>query len=97
MDCRRSAVCGLRSAVCNTELAVAIDSPALAGELRRALEGERTSILYRLHLGADGQSVEWLSRDEHGRSQASTDEPGSSAWLCFKLWLQSLLVGEHLL
>ena len=78
-------------------MAVAIDSPALAGELRRALASERTNILYRLRLGANGQSVEWLSRDEHGRSQASTDEPGSSAWLRFKLWLQSLLVRVRLL
>jgi putative cardiolipin synthase len=86
-----------RSAVGNTEMALAIDSPALSAELRRALEGERTNIMYRLRLGADGQSIEWLSRDEQGQSQVSTEEPGSSAWLRFTLWLQSLLVEERLL
>jgi putative cardiolipin synthase len=86
-----------RSAVGNTEMAVAIDSPALAAELRLALEGERAALLYRLRLGADGQSVEWLSRDTQGETQVSTEEPGTNAWLRFKLWLQSMLVDERLL
>jgi putative cardiolipin synthase len=86
-----------RSAVGNTEMAVAIDSPALSAELGQALRGERTDILYRLRLGADGQSIEWLYRDEQGLAHVSTEEPGTSAWLRFKLWLQSLLVEERLL
>ncbi len=86
-----------RSAVGNTEMAVAIDSPALTAGLRSALEGERTNMLYRLRLAGDGQSIEWLSRDEQGQVLVSTEEPGTSAWLRFKLWLQSLLVEERLL
>lgn len=78
-------------------MALAIDSPALTAELRRALEGERTSVMYRLRLGADGQGIEWLWHDAQGRSQVSVEEPGSSSWLRFKLRLQSLLVEERLL
>ena len=85
-----------RSAVGNTEMAVAIDSPTLAAELRLALEGERAGLLCRLRLGADRQRVEWLSRDNQGPPQVITEEPGS-AWLSFKLWLQSRLVDERLL
>ena len=86
-----------RSAIGNTELGVAIDSPALAAQFAQLMGGERASTVYRLALQADGQTIEWWSQDEQGRPQVTTDEPGASPWLRFKLWLQALLVDERLL
>jgi putative cardiolipin synthase len=87
-----------RSAVGNTEMSVVIDSPPLVADLVRLSE-ERSQrvMMYRLRLQSDGQTIEWLSRDEQGRVVTTTDEPGSSPWLKLKLWLQSLFVDERLL
>jgi putative cardiolipin synthase len=87
-----------RSAVGNTEMSVVIDSPPLLAELvRLSEEKSQRAMMYRLRLQSDGQTIEWLSRDEQGRVVTTTDEPGSSLWLKLKLWLQSLLVDERLL
>jgi putative cardiolipin synthase len=87
-----------RSAVGNTEMSVVIDSPALVADLvRLGEEKSQRAMMYRLRLQPDGQTIEWLSRDEQGHVQTTTDEPGSSPWLKLKLWLQSLFVDERLL
>jgi len=87
-----------RSAIANTETSVVIDSPPLVAELLRLSESKtQRAMMYRLGLQPDGHTVEWLSRDELGRTVAITDEPGSSIWLRLKLWLQSLFVDERLL
>lgn len=88
-----------RSAIANTEMSVVIDSPALAAAARALAQGNGTTAQasYRLRLQADGQTIEWLGSDAEGRPTVTTDEPGDSPWLRFKLWLQSLLVAEHLL
>ena len=88
-----------RSAVANTEMSVVIDSPPLAAAARQLTQGSGSGAqaTYRLRLQADGQTVEWLGTDAEGRPTVSTDEPGDHPALRLKLWLQSLLVPEHLL
>jgi cardiolipin synthase C len=86
-----------RSAIGNTEMGVAIDSPALAADFAQLMGGERASAGYRLALRPDRQTIEWWSLDAQGRPRATTDEPGASLWLRCKLWLQSSLVAERLL
>lgn len=86
-----------RSAIGNTEMGVVIDSPALTEALLKVMESSSPSTMYKLRLAADGHNVEWLSLDEQGRGSIATEEPGLTAWLRFKLWLQSLFVSERLL
>jgi putative cardiolipin synthase len=87
-----------RSAIANTEMSVVIDSAPLVADLQRlSEERSQRSLMYRLQLQPDGSTIEWIGLDENGRTTATTDEPGSGAWLQLKLWLQSLIVGEHLL
>jgi putative cardiolipin synthase len=86
-----------RSAIGNTELGVAIDSPALAASFGQLMSGERASAGYLLALQPDGQTITWWSLDAQGQPQATTDEPGTTPWLRFKLWLQASLVSERLL
>jgi putative cardiolipin synthase len=86
-----------RSAVGNTEMGVAIDSPALAARFARLMGDDRASSFYRVSLQPDGQTIAWWSLDARGQPQVTTDEPGASPWLRFKLWLQAALVEERLL
>jgi putative cardiolipin synthase len=75
-------------------MGVAIDCPALALEAMRVLAGDGFRSMYRLRLGADGQSLEWLSSGTDGRVQVSTREPHDDLWLRLRLQLQSLFVNE---
>ena len=86
-----------RSSIGNTEMGMVIGSPALGTEIKQLLRGDRLGNLYRLSLLADGSTVQWYRSDGQGSSLSTTDEPGSSPALRFKLWLQSLLVEECLL
>jgi len=101
-----------RSAIANTEMGVVIDSPKLAAQLMGLMgEGEAGGTIgtaagargaasgsqFRLQLRPDSQGVQWAGRDAQGRPTLTTDEPGSSPWLRFKLWLQSLFIAERLL
>lgn len=95
-----------RSAVGNTEMGVVIESPQLATELQRLMQAPGAHAagaalpamaMYRVTLAEDGQTLQWRARDADGQEHVTTDEPGSSAWLRFKLWLQSLVVPERLL
>lgn len=86
-----------RSAIGNTEMGVAIDSPALAADFAQLMSGERASAGYRLALQPDGQTIAWWSLDAQGQPQVTTDEPGASPWLRFKLWLQATMVSERML
>jgi len=69
-----------RSAVLNTELLVAIDSPALAGDVLRLLDDVDLRHLYRPQLGADGERLRWLTSDEQGRWQMTRAEPHDPWW-----------------
>ncbi|NRF71450.1 phospholipase D family protein [Aquincola sp. S2] len=85
-----------RSATINTELGAVIDSPALARELQRVIDLDRLQSAYRVRFKADGSGLEWLGTDEEG-DMVLNEEPDSSLWLRFKLWLLSPLVPEELL
>ncbi len=84
-----------RSARLNTELALQIDSPALAAELARL--GSRAALAgsYRVRLNPAGQ-LEWLVQDGD-REAALADEPDADWALKFRLGLMSLLVSEAML
>lgn len=86
-----------RSAIGNTEMSVVIDSPRLAQSVHRMISSDRFITMYRLRLGPDGESIEWLSQDDQGRQTATTEEPAGDWWLRLKLWILSLMVDEKLL
>jgi putative cardiolipin synthase len=86
-----------RSAIGNTELGVVIESPELAAKLSRLVTGSQFATMYKLRLAEDGHTVEWLSTEPDGSTAVTREEPAGSAWLRFKLWLQSLMVDPRLL
>ena len=86
-----------RSSRINTEIGMVIESPALAAELKKLSKEDVTSDAYELRLSADGESIEWVETDDAGRTIVHTEEPGSSFWLSFKLWLLAPFVSDDLL
>jgi putative cardiolipin synthase len=84
-----------RSARTNTEIALVIDSPALAGEAADLLRRERLPASYRLRLAADGRRIEWMA----GGAEAGTvlrSEPGGAGGH-FGMRLMSMVVHEDML
>ena len=77
-----------RSASKNTELGIIVESPQLAREVLRIFHISRLQSSYRLRLGADRQSIEWLTMDDEGE-MVLTEEPDST----FLLRLQNVLIG----
>jgi len=84
-----------RSTRLNTELALVIDSPALAQQIARLFRFGTASGAYRLRLVDD--RIEWIETDWHGRETVHPSEPADDPWLRFKLWLLRPLVPEELL
>lgn len=78
-----------RSIRLNTELGMIIDSPEMAAQLENMVD---LASVYELRLGADGNSIKWIERDEDGRETVHHEEPETSRWLRFKLWLLGPLV-----
>jgi putative cardiolipin synthase len=86
-----------RSALYNTELAVAIECPPVAHQVLRVLAGDAFRSMYRLQLSSNGRTIEWVYTGADGR-QTITDEEPEHHWLRrMQLWLQSLVVSEDLL
>jgi len=85
-----------RSATTNTEFGAVIDSPELARELIRVIDIDRLQSAYRVRLAAHGSGLEWLSI-EGDEEVIQSEEPESSGWLKFKLWLLQHVVPEGLL
>ena len=77
-----------RSDSTNTELGVIIRSPEFAREVLRVIHISRLQSAYRLQLGADGHSLEWLTTDDNGEVILYA-EPDTT----FLLRLQSMLYG----
>jgi putative cardiolipin synthase len=85
-----------RSSRLNTELALAIDSPALAGEVAALLQRQWARNNYQLRLRASDERIEWVSRQDGGFI-VHTAEPHLD-WLgLWRLRLLSLVVPEELL
>jgi cardiolipin synthase C len=77
-----------RSDSTNTELGVIIRSPEFAREVLRVIQITKLQSAYRLQLGADGHSLEWLTTDGNGEVILYV-EPDST----FMLRLQTMLYG----
>jgi putative cardiolipin synthase len=86
-----------RSARANTEVSVSIESPVLANELSSLVErGGHLAGAYKLRLAADGDHIEWVSRN--GEQEVVTrDEPGATPLSRLWLWMLSHFVSEDLL
>jgi len=50
---------------------------------------------YHLRLGPDGEQIEWVEEDGDGAETVFHEEPETSAWLRFKLWLLSPFIPER--
>jgi putative cardiolipin synthase len=83
-----------RSARCNTEAAIVIDDPLLAGEVSAFLERGRLSGSYALRLGDGGKRVEWIGR---GGAAAVKNEPRPLSGRGLKPRLASFFVSEDML
>ncbi|MFN0185189.1 MAG: phospholipase D-like domain-containing protein [Aquabacterium sp.] len=86
-----------RSALLNTEMLVALDSPVLAQQARRLITGEQFLNMYRLSLDSDGLTTRWNWTDVDGTARTSTESPHFDGWIWLKLLLQSVFVNENLL
>jgi len=85
-----------RSASTNTELALAIDSPALTRAVLAQLQPDQNRGTYEVQLAADGQSLVWVAGGEEADAPL-TEEPAPPWWQRLQLWLLSLLVPDDLL
>jgi len=85
-----------RSASTNTELALAIDSPALTRAVLAQLQPDQNRGTYEVQLAADGQSLVWVAGGDGGDAPL-TEEPAPPWWQRLQLWLLSLLVPDDLL
>jgi putative cardiolipin synthase len=87
-----------RSVLWNTEVGVLVDSPALAGEVRRlAIEGMSPAISYQAQLRGEGDQAHlvWLAED-HGAIHVLHREPGGW-WRRFNAWAAEQIGLERLL
>jgi putative cardiolipin synthase len=84
-----------RSMRLNTEIAVRVDSPALARQIAGIFRLGIASGAYQLRLAGDG--IEWVETDWHGRETVHAAEPGDDPWVRLKLWLLQPWVPEELL
>ncbi len=85
-----------RSSRLNTELALAIDSPALAREAAALLQRLWTDSNYQLRLSPAEDRIEWLA-NEDGQQVVHSNEPHADWFGLWGLRLMSLLVPEELL
>ena len=85
-----------RSATINTELGAVIECPPLARELKRIIDIDRLQSAYRVRPSASGSGLEWLSMNDD-MEMILTEEPDSSFFQRFKLWLLRPFVPESLL
>ena len=69
-----------RSGSKNTELGIIADCPGLAKEVIRVIHLSKLQSAYRLRLGADGESLQWLTMDDE-REVVLVAEPEASVLL----------------
>jgi len=85
-----------RSSDKNTELGMAIDSPALARETLHVINVSRLQSAYRVRFAPDGKNLEWLSFSE-GEEKVFIEEPESTFWSRIGVWIFAPLIPEELL
>ena len=86
-----------RSAWSNTEAGLLVDSPALARDLHGLIADDRLASVFRLRLGADGESIEWLVTAGDGSEHVLREEPHNSWLLRLRMLLISPFAPESLL
>jgi putative cardiolipin synthase len=86
-----------RSAWSNTESGLLIESTALSHQLHNLLADEHNAGVYRLRLGADGETIEWWSLGPDGKPRFTTEEPDNTWTLQLQRTLLEPLVAEELL
>ena len=84
-----------RSALQNTEMGLAIDSPALAEQVLGVLRDRGPESRYRVTIDEHGDLV-WTTRDR-GVDEVFHDEPGASATLKWSLKLLAPFAPEQML
>jgi putative cardiolipin synthase len=83
-----------RSVFWNTEVGVLVDSPELAGYMRKlAIEGMAPALSYQARL--ENGEVVWIAEDD-GRLYTLREEPGGT-WRSFKAWLSDKIGLEKML
>lgn len=85
-----------RSASFNTELGLIIDSPELARNFSKIVQGDDFRSGYLVRLGTDGH-VEWVEQDAQGSETVHRTEPGTSWARAIRDWAISLFLDEELL
>ncbi|MET0543548.1 MAG: phospholipase D family protein [Variovorax sp.] len=85
-----------RSAHCNTEMNLLIDSPELAGQVAQLLRQGEMPRSYRVRRTDPAGSLEWVRQDEP-QPQVFAAEPHASWALRLRMSLVSLFVSEELL
>src|SRR5207244_1155355 len=85
-----------RSESVNTELGMLAECPELAAEVIRVLHMSEQRSSYRLRLGADGHSLEWVATDED-RETVLSQEPEVTPFMRLQNMLFAPFVPEQLL
>lgn len=85
-----------RSARLNTEMGFVIESPRLADQIRRAFEQEVPLRAYEVSLSSSGELL-WIEAGPGGSELVHTEEPGTSRFKSFMIWVFSQLPIERLL
>ena len=86
-----------RSAVINTEMGLAIDSPQIARSLSTLFREDLSHSVYKLQLSADGERIEWVETTVDGRKKVHHLEPGGNWRVRLQIWLLAPFVAADLL
>lgn len=85
-----------RSAHCNTEVGLIIDSPALARDVARLLQREQAPRSYRVQWAAAEQRIEWV-QNQPGGELVHTSEPDAAWNSHLTVRAMALVVNEEML
>jgi putative cardiolipin synthase len=85
-----------RSAHCNTEIGLIVDSPELAGEVASLLEREQLSRSYRVRLVSEPRRLQWVAQEGEKQVVLRT-EPVLNWGRQLRLSVLSMFVSEDLL
>jgi putative cardiolipin synthase len=83
-----------RSAHCNTEMGLIVNSPVLAEQVIALMRGERMPGSYQVRRGADPTSLQWVAAGGAGDVVLNA-EPKSTWQVQLKMSMLQLLVSEE--